>query len=505
MARRRKNRQQTSPQFVETDSEILEYQRRQMVLELRDAVMREIKESNDYDDPDESEWFNGTTVPISGKQFEMNLWEFRKMARTPYGKRILDLYRYYVTTDVCVKLCPKDDEKASKADSEDPKVKAFSTAVERWEEENEWFSHGEVGVRRYGEGECLIWRSGPGKYRIVDPENLMTTEYDHLAAIDTEPLDVVSVNKYILTRKQKTDAGVEERVAVSEVPPEDFLMLKYGSNSSEKRGTSIFEFIMKQLRELYRTENNEYMLRLGQSAITKVVSTTGGSTAVSRLMNQTKSSNTTAYDNISSTEKVREGTTFYKGNGVDVKYTHPDNNFSDASPLIAWFERMLAIATGWAHHQISADVSDGNLASMTISEGPVAEMIKAEREEHEKLAKLYRWIADDAGLNIDWDAYEIEFEFKPLTSMEPLKSAQTVNLSIMNQTMSRKTARVRQDLDPDYEEKQIESELESGIYNAGFNNQNSSQDNQKQSSQQNGAQGSGGNQGSMGSPDSMGK
>lgn len=495
MARRKRKPAQQSPQqFTETDPELLALQYQRTMNEITDAVVAKMQETEDWADPDESEWSTGTDVAISGLQFEQNLQKFRRMAKTPYGIRILNLYRWYVTKDVCVKLCPKDDEAAALAE-DDPVVKAFEGAVEMWEEENSWFSHGEAIERKKRDGEILLWRNGD-KVRFLDPENLMTSDNDHQAAIKTDELDVVSVQEYIVTRKVKDEYGVEKREVVATITPENMLHVKNAADSSTKRGTSIFDITGSKLSRLARTEDNEFMLRLSQSAITKVISTTGGTAAVSKLMNARASTTTSNYDNISTTAKVRPGTEITKGAGVDVKFSHPDNNFSDASPLIAWFLKMVAVATGWSYAQISCDSSEGNLASMAISEGPVAEMIHSEREEHEKLAPLYKWIAEIKGVDIDWGEYEVEFMYKPLATMEPLKNAQMVNLGIMNQTICRETGSELQGRDGAYEKKKIAEEVKSGIYNAGFNNQNPTQDDKQQSSTSNAQQGSGTNQGS---------
>ena len=145
---------------------------------------------------------------------------------------------------------------------------------------------------------------------------------------------------------------------------------------------------------------------------------------------------------------------------------------------------------------LSCDTSEGNLASEQLSTGPVSEMIKAERFEYARqMMPFFKWILADAGVVVDWTQYELDVDFPELTAMDPLKASQIVTGAIMNETMSRATGRLRLNLDPDYEEQQIAKEKQSGLYNAGFNNQMGGADNQAASSKANATQGAGGNQG----------
>ena len=458
----------------------------------------------DYDDPDQSDWSAVSTLIGSNAYFQQDILNVRYISRSnPYAIRALELARFYITTagGPEVKLEPKKEVEVS-ADAvpkKDPLVEAACEAWEEWEEENLWYSHDENITRDWRDGELHFWyQRDKGKIRYVDPENLRNELGDFEAAIETEPMDVVDVKNYVLTIENKDPAtvSVNQFVKIADVAPEDYLFVKRGTDSHEKRGASRF-CVPKKFRDTERLTDNETELRIAQSSITKITTTQGGASSVRTVLDATRTANSAPNDNISQRHKNRPGTEQVVSKGTEVKYTHPDNNFSDAGPLIALNIKQIAAMTGWSYAQLSCDSSEGNLASMTISEGPVAEMVRSERCRYEKhLKKLYRWILELKGVDVDWSKYEICFEFPQLQSMEPLKQAQIVTSGVMNETMSRKTGRILQNLDPDGEEEQIRTEKASGIYNAGFNNQMGGADNLKQSASQN-AGAAGSNQGQL--------
>lgn len=475
------------------DPEVLEYEQR---LDLNDLLDKVRLYEAAHDDADDAEWSPvDRTVGIT-RDYQQYVLNMRLMAQViPYAKRALKLAQYYVTTaggpEVKLELREEPVPEPGKPVPEDETIKAAEKCWDKFYEDNPWYSHDENIRRLWRDGELQFWRQrDKAKIRYVDPENLRDELGSYENAIVTDPYDVVDVKKYIITRvnTDQSTALMHPYIKVGEAAPEDFIHIKAEVDSNEKRGLSKLWTAKTPLNRSDQMTENETKLRIAQSSITKITTVQGGTSAVRNILDATKSSTSTPYDNISQTNKMRPGTEQVLGKGTEVKYTHPDNNFSDAGPLINLLIKQIAASTGWSFAQLACDSSEGNLASMTISEGPVAEMVRSERCAYEKhLKKLYRWILEMGGIEVDWDRYEICFEFPQLQSMEPLKQAQIVTSGIMNETMSRSTGRTMMGLDSDYEEAKITEEKSSGLYNAGFNNQMGGLDNAQQSSAQNSA------------------
>ncbi|CAB4162133.1 Phage portal protein, lambda family [uncultured Caudovirales phage] len=497
MARHRRPKNKgNAPQAVvntEADTEVVEYAQR---ISLEDLLEKVRLYEAAWDDADDSDWSPADALIGNDANYHQDILNIRYIARTvPYAQRAISLAQYYITTaggpEVTLELKEEPVPKPGEELPEDETIKAAEDCWEKFCENNTWFSHDENIRRLWRDGELHLWRQAEqSKIRYVDPENLRDEQGSHYNAIETSPYDVIDVQSYTITRVNNDMQSklTQPFLKVAKVDPKDYLHVKVGVDSHEKRGVSKLDGAMKALKLAAQMTENETKLRIAQSSITKITTVQGGTSAVRNILDATKSTSSSPYDNISQTNKMRAGTEQVLGKGTEVKYTHPDNNFSDAGPLINLLIKQIAASTGWSFAQLACDSSEGNLASMTISEGPVAEMVRSERCAYEKhLKKLYRWILEMDGIEVDWDKYEICFEFPQLQSMEPLKQAQIVTSGIMNETMSRSTGRTLMGLDSEYEEAEITKEKSSGLYNAGFNNQMGGLDNAQQSSTQNSA------------------
>lgn len=501
MARRRKNRRQAAvgkpwPVGVPINAEtIAEAQKEHDLYYVENSYAVPIIE-----DPDQAEW---EQMGLSSNRNPANLrTRIRELAkRSPTAKRVLFLYRSYILGGkTTVELCPLEadsnpENKFTRGVNKrlSQKIKALKPYLTTPEMCNRLYRDGDLFIRRmkdeFGFGET--------KYRFVDPEDVIDEDGNELGGIETDPSDVVNVRGYSLCR-QAYDAvgnpvGYEQYAYVA---PEDMVHIKLDCDSTEKRGNSR---LLSCIEALYKHRDmliNEVTLRQSQSAIVMVRKVAGGQRMAGRIMDAAKSQNSTNVDNYSGIERNRAGTVATTTAGVEIDFAHPDNNFSDAGPLLSVLLREVAKTTGFTFEQISCDTSEGSLASAMVAESPVMRMIEDEREFLSSgLEKLWLWLLEDESIN--FDNYEVEMKFPDVTTEDRLSEAQANNIGFMCKALSSKEMSRRSKADPEKMRAELleEAEIPALMTNQSAKNPDASA---KQVSSAGNASAGGTNQGSGG-------
>lgn len=501
MARRRKNRRQAAvgkpwPVGVPINAEtIAEAQKEHDLYYVENSYALPIIE-----DPDQAEW---EQMGLSSNRNPANLrTRIRELAkRSPTAKRVLFLYRSYILGGkTTVELCPLEadsnpENKFTRGVNKrlSQKIKALKPYLTTPEMCNRLYRDGDLFIRRmkdeFGFGET--------KYRFVDPEDVIDEDGNELGGIETDPSDVVNVKGYSLCRQAYDTVGNPigyERYAY--VAPEDMVHIKLDCDSTEKRGNSR---LLSCTEALYKHRDmliNEVTLRQSQSAIVMVRKVAGGQRMAGRIMDAAKSQNSTNVDNYSGIERNRAGTVATTTAGVEIDFAHPDNNFSDAGPLLSVLLREVAKTTGFTFEQISCDTSEGSLASAMVAESPVMRMIEDEREFLSSgLEKLWLWLLEDETIN--FDNYEVEMKFPDVTTEDRLSEAQANNIGFMCKALSSKEMSRRSKADPEKMRAELleEAEIPALMTNQSAKNPDASA---KQVSSAGNASAGGTNQGSGG-------
>ncbi|TXH42689.1 MAG: phage portal protein, partial [Desulfurellales bacterium] len=293
-----------------------------------------------------------------------------------------------------------------------------------------------------------------------------------------------------------------------EIPADRVIHTKIDVDSTEKRGRSRLASCRIPVCLLRGTIRNEVYLRNAQSSIVLVRKVAGGSGTVNRVTDNAKTSVTEYREGSINREKFRPGTVLTVSKGMEVSFSQPDSNFSDASPLIKLLIQQICAATGWSYTMVSSDSSDQNASAGVVAESPVAQMVKNERVFIQAaLSNLFKWVFETwvAQQQIEgvtpeslWAEWMLDMSFDPVVTREPLKEAQCVNLGIMTKTISIREGSRRMGADPDQMRAEVEEESKNPSYMGMQNNvgaMNPTQGDKQASSAANAQGGSGTNQG----------
>lgn len=451
------------------------------------------------DEDDERDWQPRDPAFFACEPRERD--KIRELVRTqPNMKRALKLYEIYVLGEFSARLMPK---KPTQTAEEKEVIRLSELAAKEFLQTN-WkhWSIPEWGRRTYRDGEAFTRLFGgewPPQVRFIDPERIAGDGGNEQEGVVTAPGDVASVLGY-----RKWDPA--ESKVTETIPAEEIHHQKNDCDSTEKRGRSRFSDNVETAKMLRAMIRNEVNLRNAQSSIILVRKVAGGSGAVGRVTDNAKTSTTEYREGSINREKFRPGSIITTSKGVEIDFAQPDNNFSDAGPLVKVLIQQICAGTGWSYTMVSADSSDTNLAAGLVAESPVVQMVNNERYTlGQGLVDLFRWVFEQTvqysdtlpELDIDtlWDEWSVDLRFADIVTREPLKDAQTVNLGVMNQTISRKEGSRRSGTDPDQMRAEIEEESKLDFYSAGFNGQNPDGDDKQASSKSNATKGSGTNQG----------
>lgn len=421
--------------------------------------------------------------------------EARELAREePHCKRAIALYGHYIGSAAQIRLYKDDEEDVSDSDTE-----LIKEALTLWEDTLEhnqkWWTSRELAIRTYRDGECFVRKlatnrdgeAWPPEMRFVDPEVFCEAGDEEKGVIvdDADPSNVLGYRLWSYADDKQIDI----------LDPSEIQHLKVDVDSTEVRGVTRLYACIYPARMLMGLMKNEVVRRLMQSAIVLHRTVKGTGTATRSIYDNAQTS--TSVDrqgNTVSREKFKPGTTITTNEGVDLKFVQPDGSFSNAEPLVKQLIQHIACATGWTYEMLSADVSGGNLASLASQESPTMQMVMEERQfVGAALLDLFWWVMEVAVAEGKVDAQIMDFrarcEYPQPWSGDTLKKAQETNLGIMNQTISRAEGSRRAGVDPAKMRREIKEEAASGVYNAGFNNQNPDMADKTASSNDNAAAG----------------
>lgn len=435
-------------------------------------------------------------------------WEAaRQVCRAqPHCKRALSLYVSYVFgSEFNITLKPIEGE----SDSEQHK-KIAKAADKFWKKtlkaNRKHWGPNEFARRTYRDGEQFTRIYEPDKdsetfqFRFIDPERIKGDEDNETKGIVTSDTDIATVLEYELYDE---DAGrVVERISA-----EEMIHTKIDCDSTEKRGISRFVSVLRLAKMLQSFTENEFIHRNLQSSIVLVRKVDGPASGARMLLDNAKTGTTQYPEGGISREKIRNGVILTTHRGVDVEFAQPKSDFSDASPLGQFMIAQIATATGWTYSMLASEGGSANHATALVQESPTLQMVYEERafmrgEWEDIYTRVLSYHADKGDIEGVssaeelWTVYEPDFRYGDVVSRDKLKDAQTINLGVMNQTISRREGARRMGADPDRMMREIEEESKLPMFNQNFQNQNPNLGDKQASSSSNANDGGGTNQGS---------
>lgn len=468
------------------------------------------------DDADQSDWEpKRVQYKESAKERLETLDKIRWLSiYHPNCKRAIELYKIYIVgATFRPDLTPDDIEDDDQSTISDDDKKIIRQARKAWKRflkaQGRWWTLGEFVSRIYRDGEQFTFirnREFPMNVRFLDPENIDDPENEHanpdvddrgdshgIVIRDDDPTDVVAY-KYINVLTGEINA---------EISAADMIHVPIDCDSNEKRGRSRLLSPAKCSRQFSSSLETEIIARKLQASIVLQRKVSGGPQQVQGVADNARSSTSNYPDRSVGREKFRPGTIINTNKSIEYEFVSPDTNFGDASPLLRQILLQICAGTGWPEHMLTMDTSNGNQASNITAEGPVDKMIEAEQAFIGRSLEPLFWevmaSAVEAGI-IDstteemQDRFDVSWHYPDRMARDKLKEAQTINLGIMNGSLSVAEGSRRQNVDPSQMRRERREEMEE-MPGSAMAAMNPSLADKAASSGSNATQGSGTNQG----------
>lgn len=463
------------------------------------------------EDPDAADWLrvgDRTERETPDEKRIETVQQVRYLARRqPNVKQALRLYESYILgRGFEIALQPAEQPKELTEQQRKIMRQANAAWLEFLDANRRWWTLQEFGRRAWRDGEQFTRKfpvdGDAPTVRFVDPEEIDDPTGDTKGVVTADG-DVADVVKYL--RVDRNTATLAESIDAA-----DIFHTKLDVDSTEKRGISRFVSVVEYVQMLKGMIRTETLHRKLQASIVAVRTVKGSPTTVGTTLDNLKTSTTQYPEGDRRREKIRGGTIITVNEGVDFDFKHPDNNFSDASPLAKLLICQVACATGWPYYAISADSADSNFSATLVQESPVVLMVYGEQDFFAReILPIWKWVMEEAirqgritGLkNVKFfEEFIAKFRFPSIVTRDQLKDAQTNNIYFMAGAVSRKEMSRRAETDPDEMDREKREEMEDGILGPQGDVSAMNQGNGQKAANQGANQGDGQNQGDKGKP-----
>lgn len=246
--------------------------------------------------------------------------------------------------------------------------------------------------------------------RFVEPSQVDgTPEHPNSQGIITANRDAETPVAYLRHDRPAS----EGRLTVERIPATHVFHSRFGADSNERRGRSVFAPVLSTLDAYDRWLDTELQARRLQASIVlwrKVhgppsVDAPLGSDGVKR-------------------ERYRPGTIVTTSQGTELEFLQPKTNFSDAVGLGRQLLLAIAAGVGVPEYMLTADASNANFASTMVAEGPAVKLFQALQQWlADELTRFWCWIMQDAVdaklLPADtFDRVKVEWTFPTLVARD---------------------------------------------------------------------------------------
>jgi capsid protein len=347
----------------------------------------------------------------------------------------------------------------------DEQIEAIQEVVDDFLDENRWHDRQQEIMRRGDrDGECFLrffaGEEGLVKVRFVEPGEVTTPKADLRPnakfGIVTEPDDVETVLEYLIEGE-------------GAAPADQIQHRKLGVDSNVKRGVPLFYPVVPNLdraAQLLKCMSAVASIQAAIAMIRKHGSGTG-STVANWAQGEAE---------VQQTNQTL-GQTFYHKHyapgtildtNLGTEYEFPSQGI-DASRFVLVLQaelRSIASRLCMPEFMLSSDASNANYASTMVAEGPAVKMFSRLQwsmiEDDLDVMDRVLDAAVEAGRIAEDVRNRIQVDVEPprLESRDREKEVNADVKLVDGRVMSRRTAMIRQDLDPEVEEEQIDEERE---------------------------------------------
>ncbi len=305
----------------------------------------------------------------------------------PHARHILRLMEAYVAGPelaVTARLIPSTAEARmalqSMHEHADPDAQRLLDQANQWwkqfiERNHHHHSFREHARRTWRDGEAFLRifneSHGPPSVRFIDPEWIAPTrEAPDSQGILSEPHDAESPVAYL--RIDPTTGNLAEAI-----PAADVLHTRFGADSNEKRGVSLFAPLLDTLDSFDRWLQTELLARKLQASIVLWRKVQGSPSEALRMSEANATGESVSGGR---RERLQPGTILTTNQSTEVQFLQPKTNFTDAVPLGRMLLLSVAAGAGLPEFMLTSDASNSNYASTMVAEGPAVKLFQSEQQ-----------------------------------------------------------------------------------------------------------------------------
>ena len=353
----------------------------------------------------------------------------------------------------------------------DKRKEKIQAEIDEFIDASKWHQRQQEIVRRKDrDGECFL-RFFPGdvlRVRFVEPGLVATpTEAsgvpNHRFGIITDPVDVETVEGYYVDGQLVAAAEIQHR--------------KLGVDANVLRGIPLFYPVRKNLKRAEKLLRNMSVVAEIQSAIAMIRKHKQATQATVEAL---ISANADASTYNSASGKTTNYRQYAAGTIMDVnqgtEYEFPTSGIDAGKYVLVLQAELRAVASRLVmpEFMLTSDASNANYSSTMVAEGPAVKMFSRLQWDmiDDDLYVMQR-VLDNAVRQgrlsqADVDNTYIDVQ-PPRLETRDRKSEVDANVAeVTAKIMSKHTARLRDNLDPEAEERQIEEETETSMANNPF-------------------------------------
>lgn len=281
--------------------------------------------------------------------------------------------------------------------------------------------------------------------------------------IGTDKEDVENIKTYYLC---DVDGKLKERI-----PADQILHIKILADSDVKRGTSFILIAMKMLRKYGDWLEDRIALNKVRSAIALVKTIEGTANTVESIRDAQRSETKEASQN--KLKAYPSATILTASKGVKYEMLSPNINAADVKDDGRSMLLCIASGMGMPEMMLTANYENGNYSSSMVAQNPFVREIEDWQDYfqffyQEIFSRVVKHDSEYGQLPRNEDD-ECTVEFPPLILADIQKNNQAREIQRRNKIISNKTWQLKEGLDPEEEERNMEDEATKDIYKQPFN------------------------------------
>lgn len=346
-----------------------------------------------------------------------------------------------------------------------------------WVRESKWNKkEKEMVSRTFRDGEVFLRffvdeNDGLVKVRFLRANNIKnpSVEKDKVkgenvtSGIGTNPDDVEDVMSYYLCDRE---GNLRERIDASEV-----MHLKILVDSDMKRGMSVLLVAMAMIKKYADWVDDRITLNKVRSAVALIRKVPGTSATVGGIRGKHQSEKQSA-DKYKQ-KMLNRGTIITASKGIEYDMLSPNIQAADAKDDGRNILLAVAAGVGFPEMILTADYSNANYASSLTAQNPFVREIEDWQDFYEDpYREIYARViraGKEYGDLPENTSEECSIEWPPMILADIEKNNKAREIQHRNKIISKKTWQMKEDLDPETEEANMEQEQTKSVYRQPFN------------------------------------